>query len=138
MAPVVAHIVGIGELADTAIDQRGEPDVLRGGEIAIWPVRIGYAVASITGLELPEMAVLPVHCRLDYIVQRPEAAGDRHLDDAPDLRFGIVEADAQAGDRVGHAAMLTGVGLAVQFQVLSSSQREAGQSAAMRAMTSAM
>lgn len=95
------------------------------------------AIETVTGLELPEMTVLPAHHGLDHVVEHPEAAGDRHVDGAPDDGLDVIEADPQAGDGLlHHAASL--VGSAAQFQGMSSSQREAGQSAAIRATTSAI
>lgn len=37
MAPVVAHVIGVGQRADAATDEHAEPQVLRGSEIAFGP-----------------------------------------------------------------------------------------------------
>nr|WP_198162827.1 hypothetical protein [Sphingobium sp. TCM1] len=50
---------------------------------------IGSVVEPIAGLELPQVTFLPAHRSLDYIVQHPEAAGELHVDGAPDLGFVI-------------------------------------------------
>ena len=52
--------------------------------------------------------------------------------------LGFGEHDVQARDGVSHAAMLPGALWAVQFQGISSSQREAGQPEAIFSITSAI
>ena len=81
--------------------------------------------------------------RVAAALQHPEAAGERHVDDAPDLGSDVIEADPQSGDGLGHAALLTemgltGTGSAIQFQGMSSSQRLDGHPLATFSMMSAM
>jgi hypothetical protein len=48
-----------------ALDQGVELDVLCGGQFAIGAFRIGQAVVTLAGFELPETIVLPAHRGLD-------------------------------------------------------------------------
>jgi hypothetical protein len=53
------------------------------------------------------MIVLPAHGALDHVMEHLEAAGDRHIDRAPDIGLDVIEADAQArDDLLCHAATL--------------------------------
>lgn len=61
VVPVVAHVVGIRQLMDAAVDERSEPHVLRCGEVAVGPIGIGNAIEALVDLELSEMIVLPAH-----------------------------------------------------------------------------
>ena len=63
---------------------------------------------------------------------------DGNIDAPPDRGVGIGKRDANPGDGLGHAAMLTGAASAVQFQGISSSQREAGHPLAIFSITSAI
>jgi len=105
--PVVAHIVGISELAYLAIDQRAKLYVLGRGNVVVRPFRVRHAVAAFARLKVPEMIILPPHGGLDHVVEHLEASSDRHLDYAPDRGLDVVEADAQSSDGLlRHAAVL--------------------------------
>ena len=134
--PAVAHVIGVIELAGAAIDQRHELGVLRSSDIG--PFAIRQTVAPFVDFELPEMVILPAHRRLDDVVHHLEAGLDGDIDDPPDSGLGVGQGDAQAGDSLGQAASLARSSDAFQFHGMSSSQRDAGQSAAILAMTSAM
>ena len=71
------------------------------------------------------------------IAKHLEVGIEGDIDHAPDEQIGIGKCDVQASDRLGHATMLTGALLTVQFQGMSSSQREAGQPEEIFPMTSA-
>lgn len=135
--PVVAEVVGVEKLADAAIDEGRELDVLRRGHAAVRPHGIRNAVALVASLEVPEMIIFPAHRGLDNVVQHLQAGGDRDIDPAPDGGLDILEDDMDARDGLGgHAASLAGSG--DQFHGMISSQRDAGQPSAIFAMTSAM
>lgn len=70
------------------------------------------------------MIVEPAHRALDDIVEHLEAGLDRNIDAPPDRRISIGKRDVQAGDNLRHAAMLNGTTSAVQFQCMSSTQRD--------------
>lgn len=137
--PVVAEVIGVGKIRDAALDELGEADVtgVAGRRVHIVVVEAD-AVAGLADIEAEQMIVLKQHDGLDREVQGLEAVGERQFDPPPDGRFDVVECDANPRDLFGHAAMLTGAWWAVQFQGMSSSQREAGQSPAIFAMTSAI
>jgi hypothetical protein len=136
MLPVVAHVVGIEQLANALIDQGFELGVFGRRQRVVRPVRIGKAVSSVARFELPEVIVEPAHRALDDIMEHLEAGIERNFDPPPDERVSIGKRDVQAGDGLGHAALLTGTGSAVQFQGMSSSHREAGQPAAIFSIVS--
>jgi len=141
--PVIPHVVSIEDLANTPVDQGFEFRIFGRGQLIVGPVRIGKAVSPVARFELPQVIVEPAHCGLDDIMEHLEAGIERHLDPAPDERIGIGKRNMQAGDGLGHAALLTAMGLtgtesAVQFQGMSSSHREAGQPEAIFSITSAI
>lgn len=137
--PVIAKIIGVGEVRDAAFDELCEAQI---AGVAGWRVHVivveADAVAGLADIEAEQVVVLKQHDGLDREVQRLEAVGEGQLDPSPDGRIDVVECDANPRDLVSHAAMLIGARSAVQFHGMSSSQREAGQSLAILAMTSAI
>ena len=53
--PVVAHVIGVIELADAAIDQGHELCVLRSRQRVVGPFAIRQTIAPFVGFELPEV-----------------------------------------------------------------------------------
>ena len=143
MLPVVAHVVGIEDLANAPVDQGVEPGVFGRRQRVVRSVRIGQPVSFISHFQLPEVIIEPAHRALDDIVEHLEVGIDWNFDPPPDRGIGIGKRDVQAGDSLGHAALLTAMGLtgatpAAQFHGMSSSQREAGQSLPIFSITSAI
>src|SRR5690606_32543149 len=136
--PVVAEVVGVGQLRDAAIDQRAEPYGLsRVGLVAgAIPFGIGDGVALSVGAELEQVIIVERHGRLDDVVQGLERCRQRHLGAPPDGWLPVIELDPDAGDAIGvaHAANLADC--AFQFHGRSSASLLCGVSA-MRASTAA-
>lgn len=84
MLPVVAHVVGIEDLANAPVDQGFEPGIFGCGQLIVGLVRIGKAVSFVARFELAEMIIEPAHRGLDDIVQPLEVGIERHLDPSPD------------------------------------------------------
>src|SRR3546814_18277101 len=90
-------------------------------------------------LSQPEqVGVREYHAGRGLKVRGLEAIGGGKFDAAPEVGLQVVERDANPGDLVGHAAMLTGALCAVQFHGMISSHRDAGQPEAIFSMTSAI
>ena len=106
MFPIVSHIVGIEQLADAAVEQGLELDILCRKQGVVVPIGVGKTISLVVRFELPEVIIEPAHGALDDVVEHFEARIDRHVDPAPDERVGIGEHDVEAGDGLGHAAML--------------------------------
>lgn len=141
MLPVVAHVVSIEDLASAPVDQGFKLGIFGRRQLIVRPVRIGKAVSFVAHFELPEMIIEPAHRALDDIVQHLEVGIDWNFDPPPDRGFCIGKRDVQAGDSLGHAALLTAMGLTgatstAQFHGMSSSQREAGQPEAIFSIVS--
>src|SRR3546814_10181007 len=72
------------------------------------------AIGGIADIEPEQVVVLEEHAGLDREVQGLEAIGGGKFDAAPEGGLQVFERDANPGDLVGHAAMLTGALCAVQ------------------------
>src|SRR3546814_16973607 len=73
MFPIVAHVVGIEELTNAAVEQGTELGVFGGKQAVIVPVGIEHAVMPFLRLELPEVVIEPAHRALDDIMEHFEA-----------------------------------------------------------------
>lgn len=126
--PVVAEVVGAGQLRDAAIHQYVEPHGLRRVGFVAQPIPFGIS----DGVALSICSELKRDGRLDDVVQGPERSGDRGLDAPPDGGLPVIELDPDAGDAIGvdHATSLADG--AFQFHDRRSLSRPCGMSA-MRA-----
>ena len=89
MLPVVAHVIGIEQLANAPVDQCFDLGVFGRGQLIVRPVRIGKAVSPVARFELPEVIIEPAHRALDDIVQHLEVGIDWNFDPPPDQGISI-------------------------------------------------
>jgi len=130
VAPVVSEIIGVGEAGYAALDELADPHMggIAGADHEMIVVEAD-AIGGVADVKTEQVVVLEEHAGLDREVQGLEAVGDGKFEAAPYGGLHVFERDANPGDLVGHAAMLTGALCAVQFHGIT---RPTGMRASLR------